>query len=156
MSESVILCEGFHDRAFWKGWLLYLGCLDLGSLAATTTTPPQILDPWNDPVTKGQFAFKSKSGHFLRVRPCGGKEKILPLANNRLQTRISKRLVRLVVNVDPDIAAGPFSGSTHRIEKSGPRAPRADVLRSGGDREFQWRNRDGWRSDEGCPHSLGS
>lgn len=21
MSESVILCEGFHDRAFWDGWL---------------------------------------------------------------------------------------------------------------------------------------
>lgn len=21
MSESVILCEGFHDRSFWDGWL---------------------------------------------------------------------------------------------------------------------------------------
>jgi hypothetical protein len=24
MSESVILCEGFHDRAFWDGWLTSL------------------------------------------------------------------------------------------------------------------------------------
>ena len=21
MSESVILCEGYYDRAFWAGWL---------------------------------------------------------------------------------------------------------------------------------------
>ncbi|MDT7815668.1 MAG: hypothetical protein QOJ42_5584 [Acidobacteriaceae bacterium] len=30
MSESVILCEGYHDRAFWDGWLRYLGCSDPG------------------------------------------------------------------------------------------------------------------------------
>ena len=26
MSESVILCEGYTDRAFWKGWLTRLEC----------------------------------------------------------------------------------------------------------------------------------
>ena len=30
MSESVILCEGFLDRAFWAGWLEHLGCTDPG------------------------------------------------------------------------------------------------------------------------------
>lgn len=28
MSESVIYCEGYHDRAFWMGWLGHLGCVD--------------------------------------------------------------------------------------------------------------------------------
>src|SRR5436309_2878174 len=31
MSHSVILCEGYHDRAFWAGWLKYLHCIDSGA-----------------------------------------------------------------------------------------------------------------------------
>ena len=30
MSESVIFCEGYQDRAFWAGWLESLGCDNLG------------------------------------------------------------------------------------------------------------------------------
>lgn len=29
MSERVVLCEGYHDRAFWAGLLLRLNCGDL-------------------------------------------------------------------------------------------------------------------------------
>lgn len=30
MTESCIVCEGYHDRAFWAGLLLHLGCIDPG------------------------------------------------------------------------------------------------------------------------------
>jgi len=47
MSESVILCEGYHDRAFWAGWLLHLGCTDPGLPSAGKATRTPIFDPWN-------------------------------------------------------------------------------------------------------------
>lgn len=46
MSESVILCEGFHDRAFWDGWLTHLGCNSDGFRPGTPGYPA--LDPWGD------------------------------------------------------------------------------------------------------------
>jgi hypothetical protein len=106
MSESVILCEGFHDRAFWAGWLRHLGCTDPGLPTAGRTTRTQLLDPWNTPVTGGQYAYHSKSGQFIRVRPCHGIGNILPAARVRLGQRPSKRLLQLVINIDPDVSAG--------------------------------------------------
>lgn len=26
--QSIVLCEGFEDRSFWRGWLLHFGCID--------------------------------------------------------------------------------------------------------------------------------
>jgi hypothetical protein len=113
MSESVILCEGFHDRAFWKGWLTHLGCADPGLPPAGKTARAPILDPRNTPVTGGQFAYHSKSGHFIRVRPCHGKSKVLPAARLRLGQRPSKQLLRLIINVDPDVrVAGATTATT--------------------------------------------
>jgi hypothetical protein len=111
MSESVILYEGFHDRAFWDGWLLFLGCDSRGFKPGTPGYPA--LDPWGDPVRRGQYAYRSKSGGFIRVRPCGGKGFILPEARVRLMQRATKRLLRLVINVDVDTsAAGAITGPT--------------------------------------------
>ena len=39
MSESVILCEGFHDRAFWDGWLTFLHCNSDGFKPGTPGFP---------------------------------------------------------------------------------------------------------------------
>jgi hypothetical protein len=107
MSESVILCEGYHDRAFWKGWLVHRGCTDLGGQA-------QILDPWGDPVRGGgQHAYHSRQGQFIRVVPCGGKSKVLRVAGYRLAQRATKALLRLVINVDSDMtASGTSAGAT--------------------------------------------
>jgi hypothetical protein len=82
MSESVILCEGFHDRAFWDGWLLFLGCDSAGFKPGTPGFPA--LDPWGDPVRRGQYAYRSKSGSFVRLRPCNGKSNVLQEARVRL------------------------------------------------------------------------
>src|SRR6266568_4872848 len=104
MSESVVLCEGFHDRAFWDGWLTYLGCNSGGFKPGTLGYPA--VDPWGDQVRHGQFAYRSKSGNFVRVRHCNGKSNILREARIRLAQRSSKRLQRLVIVVDVDTSAG--------------------------------------------------
>src|SRR5437667_12105602 len=103
MSESVVLCEGFHDRAFWDGWLTSLGCNSAGFKPGTPGYPA--LDPWGDPVRSGQFAYRSMSGSFVRVRPCNGKSNVLHEARIRLSRRTIRRLLRLVINVDPDTSA---------------------------------------------------
>lgn len=108
MSESVILCEGPHDRSFWDGWLKSIGC--------TSLRPPpgkKVYDPFSEEVKGGQFAYHSKSGAFVRVIPCFGRDKILPIARNRLKQRVTERLVRLVINIDPDTNAdGTSAGAT--------------------------------------------
>src|SRR4051812_12224520 len=102
MSHSVILCEGYHDRAFWAGWLLYLGCSDPGIPPAGKSARIQVLDPWNKPVTGGQFAYRSKTGQFVRVVPCHGKTKLLAGMRDFLLQKVARPLARLVICVDPD------------------------------------------------------
>jgi hypothetical protein len=111
MSESVILCEGFHDRAFWDGWLTSLGCNSNGYKPDTPGYPAP--DPWGRTVGRGQFAYRSTGGNFVRILPCNGKRNVLRAARNRLTQRTTERLVRLVINVDVDTsAAGMAPGPT--------------------------------------------
>ena len=104
MNESVILCEGFHDRAFWDGWLAHLNC----SKARYVPNAPggQQKDPWGKPISKGQYGYDSPTGRFLRVVPCGGKEKVIPEVRFRLKGRTTQSLMRLVLNIDSDLPAG--------------------------------------------------
>jgi hypothetical protein len=129
MSESVILCEGFHDRAFWNGWLKLLGCDSTGFEPKTPGYPAP--DPWGLPVSHGQFAYRSKSGRFLRVRQCGGRANVLPQARSRLNQRTTKQLLQLVINVDVDAsAANPIAGAVglhrkdvlHQVQQIDPSA----------------------------------
>jgi hypothetical protein len=117
MSESVILCEGYHDRAFWAGWLEWLGCLNLGRPSGKTGRI-RVRDPWNLEVSDGEFAFHSRNGRFLRIVPCRGKDRILPTAESRLKDRVDKELLRLVISVDADEIAGAVDstrpGSGHQ------------------------------------------
>jgi hypothetical protein len=110
MSESVILCEGYHDRAFWTGWLEHLGCENLGRPRGARGRI-RVVDPFGNPVTDGEFAFRSKTGKFVRIVPCRGKDKVLPTAESRLKDREVKELVRLVVNVDSDVDADGTSSA---------------------------------------------
>jgi hypothetical protein len=112
MSESVILCEGYHDRAFWAGWLQYLGCVDPGKPNPGHLRRGTIKDPWNDPVVGGQFAFHSASTQFLRIQPCQGRRNVLPVANRRLAQRASRAITRLVVSIDADTHADGTAAAT--------------------------------------------
>lgn len=117
----MILCEGYYDRAFWGGWLRYLGCTDPGERPDGRGRLP-VLDPWGDRVVRGQFAYQSPRQGFLRVVPCHGYENVLPAARDRLGERAFHGLEHLVVNVDPDTDA-----TAQEIGPTGLRA--SDLLR---------------------------
>lgn len=107
MSESVVLCEGYLDRAFWAGWLRRLGC----------TIPEKadgcIRDELGRPVHGGQHMYLFKSGQYVRVVPCGGKPEVLREARQRLsQRKMKPRLTRLIINVDPDVDVHEPSAAT--------------------------------------------
>jgi len=101
VSETVILCEGYHDRAFWSGLLEYAGCTNLARESGAK--PIKVRDPFGIPVGGGDFGFGSRSGAFVRVRPCRGP--VLGPAKTRLAERATKSLSRLVLNIDPDTDA---------------------------------------------------
>lgn len=120
MSESVILCEGYHDRAFWAGWLEYLGCINLRQPPGATK-PVRVADPCGRDVTGGQFGYNSKSDKFIRIFPCeGDRKKVLREARDRLdedrqrlqQGASEPRLARLMLNIDPDVNANGTSVKT--------------------------------------------
>ncbi|MBN1346557.1 MAG: hypothetical protein JXQ73_27960 [Phycisphaerae bacterium] len=98
-SESVIICEGYYDRAFWTGWLARLGCKDPGG---------PVRDPWGkDVVGRGQRAFYSPSGSFIRLLPAGGdRTKIIRAARLRLNQASTNSIRCLVINVDTDEEQG--------------------------------------------------
>jgi hypothetical protein len=105
-SEVYILCEGYHDRAFWAGWLDRLGCKNLGR---------GCVDPWGKSVTGGQFGFQSHAERFVRVVAAGGKDEVRRLARIRLQERATEPLKAVVASVDHDgfdnanVAEGPLN-----------------------------------------------
>jgi hypothetical protein len=106
MSESVVLCEGYLDRAFWAGWLESLGCTVPGKRG-------EIYDSAGRPVSKGQYLFHSTSGQDIRVVPCGGRPEVRKAARLRIERRMMEpRLRRLVVNVDADTLADPQQAAT--------------------------------------------
>lgn len=106
-TQSIVFCEGYHDRAFWKGWLLRLGCTDPSVPPPGATTRPDIFDPWGGKVTRGRFAFHSPNRHFIQLYPCGGKTNVLPLVRQQLKRKQATEPVRrIIINEDADVAAG--------------------------------------------------
>jgi hypothetical protein len=98
--ETILLCEGYHDRAFLQGALLWAGCTDPGWAPDGSRKP--ILDPGGRRVTGGHFAFLSKSMSFIRVQPCGGKPKIPSELERLLKEWPTRKYARIVVCVDSD------------------------------------------------------
>ncbi len=106
MSESVILCEGYLDRAFWAGWLTHLGCTILRERG-------QVYDAIGRPVHRGQYMFRSKSERFVRVVPCKGRPNVRREARARLDQRgLRPRLTRLILNTDTDVDLALPSAAT--------------------------------------------
>lgn len=100
-TESMVLCEGYHDRAFWTGWLLHLRCVDPGA-PLRGQARARVVDPWDTEVERGDYAFDAPRGGFIRVRPCGGKDEVCRAARIRLGQRATKPLAALLVSVDAD------------------------------------------------------
>lgn len=110
MTESVVLCEGYHDRAFWAGLLLFLNCTDPGIVPGGKRRMTK--DIRGETVTAGQFYYYTQTGNGLRVVPCQGKDNILPTLDRFLTERGTKPFARLVVNVDPDTDVANASNVT--------------------------------------------
>ncbi|MRG94739.1 hypothetical protein [Polyangium spumosum] len=100
-SESVVLCEGFHDRAFWKGWLEHLRCEDARPVRPDGSYGTA-KDPFGKPVQGGQWAFRTPGGGFLRVSPCGGDNGVLKELRTRLEGRKTNALRRVITSLDND------------------------------------------------------
>lgn len=113
-AESVILCEGVHDRAFWKGWLSHLGCQDARPELPTGGFG-KARDPFGRFVEQGQFAFLSTSGAFVRLRPCNGDKGVLAELKKRLAFRTTEALPRLVVGLDVDAAGADAAVIAERV-----------------------------------------
>ncbi len=128
MRESVILCEGYHDRAFWAGWLEHLDCLNLGQRPAGGRAI-RVSDPWGERVRNGDFAFRSLSNNFVRIKPCHGRDNIRPTAEFRLKGRLDKELTRLVLCTDLDMVVG---GATE-VATAMNQQSIEDLLRRSGD-----------------------
>jgi len=168
MSESVVLCEGYHDRAFWAGWLTHVGLTDPGQRPEGAERVP-VLDPWGKKVVGGQFGFLSKTGHFVRVEPCNGDiGRILQVARKRLDRESQSQrqgaselgLRQMVLNIDADVEveeASPKKGFSLADLCSwlwelrlSPDATETDVLLFGGATTVSLVR---WRADD--PHAAG-
>ena len=120
MSESVVLCEGYHDRAFWAGWLLSLGCTDRGR-RRNGAGRKDVRDDRSGKVVGGEYGFRSKSEKFVRIVPCGGDSKAVAReARDRLkeerqrwlQQAAESQLARLIFCIDPDVNVDQASVKT--------------------------------------------
>lgn len=98
MSETYIICEGYHDRAFWAAWLERMGCTDPGHRDGAKRV--DVFDQWKTKVARGQFLFHTPSGNHVRVVPVDGVDNVRQAARARLLEHSSKQLRRLVVNCD--------------------------------------------------------
>ncbi|MFN8547390.1 MAG: hypothetical protein U0527_05310 [Candidatus Eisenbacteria bacterium] len=96
-----VFCEGYHDRAFWKGLLLRLGFRDARERAHDSRSAP-LFDPDGSRVDKGRFAFLSAGGSFLTVVPCGSKAQAIRSAKQRILGLATKPRAWVILSVDLD------------------------------------------------------
>jgi hypothetical protein len=106
--ESIILCEGYHDRAFLSGLLEHHGCQSLKG------------KPYrgHKPLTgKGQYTFVTPHGGWLRLVPVDGDKNLLNAANTELIARETSALRHVVLVRDDDTIAAK------EMEQSSANAP---------------------------------
>lgn len=109
--ESVFVCEGYHDRAFLRSWLLRLGW------ESYTVTGYQ--GGTKKISGGGQYAFKSAAGAWLRIVPIGGDSKLYgderrprpsvdereKTANTLIAARQTSPIATIVIVTDDDAFA---------------------------------------------------
>ncbi len=90
--KTIILCEGYHDRAFWSGYLMHRHFKDQrGTKARQETREP------------GQYDYLSpKGGHAISVYPCRGKDNIKNALTVKLAGLATDPKDQIIVSVDHD------------------------------------------------------
>ncbi len=98
--QHVVLCEGFDDRSFWKGWLLHLGCTDPSNGGTKAVN-----DVFGHPVKgEGRFLFHTSAGSDVVVKPFGGRANAARPVEEYLGGHQIYRPDRVVLNLDCDDA----------------------------------------------------
>jgi hypothetical protein len=93
-AESILLCEGYHDRAFLDGWLRSREC---------KSWKDKPYPPNNDnKLGGGQFAFQTPKQRWVRVVPVEGEGNLLRKANVFLQEAKTRPISRIVLVWDVD------------------------------------------------------
>lgn len=126
MKHHLILCEGFDDRAFWKGWLLHLGCTD-----PTGGGQQLVHDRWGRPVKgRGKYLFHNPTASAeIVVLPCEGRHQVIRAIRSTLRER-NHRPDRMIVNLDSDAESGSVSEHREAIRQELLRH-RAEALEDG-------------------------
>lgn len=101
-SQTVILCEGYDDRAFLAQWLESLG------MTPTKGRP----DPWDLPVKGGQYGYWRRDG-FVRIVPCDGKANIARHAITFVRQHATRPIDRMILchDLDRDAPAAVGEGA---------------------------------------------
>lgn len=96
----IVVCEGYHDRAFWSAWLT-------GPLGWQSREEER--DPWDalgNVRGGGVFGF-ARPGRHLRVVPAQGRSKLVAKARSLVErARTVPALDALVVCIDTDAPPG--------------------------------------------------
>lgn len=115
ISQTIFVCEGYHDRSFLAGWLLRIGCVDLSQ-----TLGRRVKDPWGKPVVLGHYGYNDVRGRFLRIAPAGGESQCFAVADGLLSGRSTQPIRDLFLVVDADASAATreeqFKGLVQRHE----------------------------------------
>ncbi len=120
---SVLLCEGYHDRAFWKGALTRLGFRDMPA------DPGVSSDNWGESVKArdGVYRFVLPSnGRQVRLESCKNDDGVLKTASARVQFTNAKPLDVVVVVIDRDTHEGDERRTLQAIRDRLPSDSSAD------------------------------
>lgn len=105
--QYVILCEGYDDRSFWAGWLLYLGCED-----PSNQGKKRVKDIYGKTVGSGSFLFRTPRDVVIIVKPYHGRSKLGFAVKDYIDEQGTCPIDRLILNLDSD--AEDDSGSNAR------------------------------------------
>ena len=90
--RHVILCEGYQDRAFWKGLLVYRGCGESRK------------DPGGRRVVGGRFGYRTPAGGYVEVIPANSRQKLLVLLREEVEDAEQPPVLGSVIfSFDPDV-----------------------------------------------------
>ncbi len=106
--QHVILCEGFDDRAFWAGWLIYLGCQDQGRRRP-------VYDAWGEEVKNGKYLFTTRGASNVLVDPVHGGSEVRATAMTYFRQHNTKPIGRMIVNIDSDAEGEGRTSSAREV-----------------------------------------
>lgn len=107
----VILCEGYEDRSFWRGWLLHCGCSDPSEGGRKPAT-----DIFGRPVKgSGRHLFRTPAGSDVIVQPFQGRSNAGRATREYLGGRQAYRPTRVVLNLDADAELGSDTSAEDQI-----------------------------------------